>query len=78
MRTTVELPGDLLARAKSHAALAGMSLKEFFIHAVERQLASEQKPEQKKVRRPPPVIGRANGPRIRPLTRKQIDEAMFG
>ena len=74
MRTTIEPPDQLVARAKSQAALEGMSLKEFFTHAVERQLEGGKK----KVRRPPPVIGRADGPCLRLLTRKQIDDALFG
>jgi hypothetical protein len=74
MRTTIELPDELLARAKSHAALTGISLKEFFIKAVEQNLA----PQTPKTRRPPPVLGSASAPRIRVLTPEQIDEAMFG
>ena len=73
MRTTVELPDELLAQAKSRAALEGLSLREFFIAAVRQKLA----PAARKLRRPPPVIGR-DGPRIPDLTREQIDEAMFG
>jgi hypothetical protein len=74
MRTTVELPDELLARAKSHAALRGLSLKELFIEAIEQRLA----PQTKKVRQSPPAIGNARAPRIRVLTPEQIDEAMFG
>lgn len=74
MRTTIELPDQLLARAKSQAALAGISLKEFFIGAIEQRLA----PENKKTRRPPPVIGSAKARRIGLLTPEQIDDAMFG
>lgn len=74
MRTTIELPDQLLSRAKHHAALAGISLREFFTQAVEEKLA----PEKKKTRRPPPVIGSEDAPRIGVLTPEQIDEAMFG
>ena len=74
MRTTIELPDQLLALAKSHAALAGSSLKEFFVEAVEEKLSSVKK----KIRRPPPVIGRKGGRRIGILTPEQRDEAMFG
>ena len=73
MRTTIELPDDLLAQAKSRAALAGLSLKQF-IEAIEQRLA----PQTPKTRRPPPVIGSAAARRIRTLTPEQIDEAMFG
>jgi len=63
-----------LALAKSHAALAGVSLKEFFIHAVEQSLASQKK----RTRRSPPAIGSEDAPRIGLLTPEQIDEALFG
>jgi len=74
MRTTIELPDQLLARAKSQAALSGLSLKEFFIEALERRLA----PDNRKKRRPPPAIGHARARRIGLLTPEQIDDAMFG
>lgn len=74
MRTTIELPDELLEQAKLRAASTGVSLKEFFIEAVQQKLA----PPAKKIRRPPPVIGRSDGPRIGVLTPEQIDEAMFG
>jgi hypothetical protein len=74
MRTTIELPDELLARAKSNATLSGVSLKEFFIEAVEQKLA----PRQAKTRRPPPAIGSVKARRIGVLTPEQIDAAFFG
>ena len=74
MRTTIELPDQLLARAKSRAASAGVSLKQFFVEAIEQKLA----PENRKTRRPPPAIGSPKRRRIGLLTPEQIDEAMFG
>jgi hypothetical protein len=68
------LPDRLLTQAKAQAALSGISLREFFISAVEQRLGA--KPV--KVRRPPPVLGGRRGPKIGLLTREQIDEAMFG
>jgi hypothetical protein len=41
MKTTVEIPDDLLRRAKSAAATRGISLKRFLTEAVERRLAPE-------------------------------------
>ncbi len=73
MRTTIELPDELLTRAKSRAALERKSLKEFFIAAVEEKLT----PPVKKVRRPPPVLGDPNAPKRVNPTREQIEEAMF-
>ena len=74
MRTTIELPDQLLMQAKSRAALDGKSLREFFLEAVERHLAGGQS----KVRRPPPMVGSVDGPKIGILTGEEIDEAMFG
>lgn len=73
MRTTVELPDALLARAKSEAALAGLSLREFFVQAVEQKLTGPRK----RLRRAPPVIS-TGGRRIPDLSPQQIDEAAFG
>ena len=74
MRTTVELPDELLLQAKGQAASAGISLREFFVEAIKQKLA----PSKAKVRRPPPEIGSADAPSIGVLTADQIDEAMFG
>jgi hypothetical protein len=74
MRTTVELPDELLTRAKVRASASGVSLKQFFISALEQSL----EPASRKQRRTPPVIGSRNARSIAVLTAKQIDEAMFG
>ena len=71
MRTTIELPDELLRQAKARAAIAGISLREFFIAAVEQRLSAAQG----KVRRPPPTI---DGPQLDVLSPDQMDEAMFG
>lgn len=73
MRTTIELPDELLIKAKRKAAESGVSLRQFFIEAVEQKLTPT-----KKTRRPPPTIGSADSSRIGVLTAEQIDEAMFG
>jgi hypothetical protein len=73
MRTTIELPDKLLARAKSRAALEGISLKDFFIVALEQKLA----PPPKKARKPPPLIS-TGGPPVPDLTREQVDAVLFG
>jgi hypothetical protein len=71
MRTTIELPDELLERARRQAADSGVTLKELFISALERRLAIPAK-----VRRDPPTV---DGPAsMRLLTREEIDEAMFG
>jgi hypothetical protein len=73
MRTTIELPDKLLSRAKSRAALEGVSLKELFIEALEQKLS----PFPRKVRRPPPLLSTGGRP-VPDLTDEQIQEAMFG
>jgi hypothetical protein len=73
MRTTVELPDELLEAARRHAAQHGISLKEFFVAAIRQSMAPARK-----VRREPPQVGSKNGPPIPDLTREQADEALFG
>ncbi len=74
MRTTVELPDNLLKQAKTQAAATGVSLRQFFVEAIELRLNHQAA----KTRRAPPVIGGPNAPRLGVLTPEQIDEAMFG
>ena len=74
MRTTVELPDELLMQAKSNAALEGISLRQFFVQAIQYRLA----PEKRKIRKAPPMIGDPGAAPMMPLTREQVDEAMFG
>ena len=71
MRTTVELPDNLLEQARQRANETGVSLKQFFVSAVEQRLAVPNK-----LRRDPPIV---DGPAGMPVvTREEIDEAMFG
>jgi hypothetical protein len=74
IRTTIEMPDEMLEAAKSRAAAAGISLRQFFIDAVQNKLA----PERKKMRTEPPVIGRPGDPRLPVLTGEELDEIMFG
>ena len=71
MRTTIELPDELLEKARLQASASGITLKELFISALERRLTSPAK-----VRREPPSI---DGPtNLHLLSREELDEAMFG
>ena len=74
MRTTIELPDELLSQAKNMATLSGISLRQFFMEAVQAKLT----PERRKIRKAPPSIGDERATPMRSLTREQIDEAMFG
>ncbi len=38
MKTTIELPDTMIRRAKAHATARGVSLKQVFIEALEKQL----------------------------------------
>lgn len=71
MRTTVELPDQLLEQARQRASETGVPLKQFFVSAVEQRLALPSK-----ARRDPPVVDGPTGMRL--VTREEIDEAMFG
>lgn len=44
MRTTIRLEGDLLRRAKAHAAMNGQSLNDFISEAVHSALARSHRP----------------------------------
>ena len=71
MRTTIELPDELLEKARQQAAESGITLKELFISALERRLTTTPK-----VRRPPPTVDGPVGMSL--LRSEEIDEAMFG
>lgn len=74
MRTTIELPDELLSRAKLYAVQHEVSLKELFIEALNQRLTAAPPRTRRKL----PVIGGPDSPRISILTPEQIDEAMFG
>jgi hypothetical protein len=53
MRTTIDLPDGLYRKAKAFAALKGITLKQFLIRIVERELATNKVTvENKRVRLP--------------------------
>ncbi len=73
MRTTVELPDDLLREAKARAARAGESLKTLFRRAVAAELGRIS--GEQGARRDPaglPVFGNPKGPRVR-LSNKDLE-----
>ena len=53
MRTTVELEAELLDQARAASFSNGITLRQFFIDAVQSHLS----PQRRKFRRPPPVFG---------------------
>jgi hypothetical protein len=74
VRTTIELPDELMMRAKRRASALGISLHKFIIEAVERRLELDKT----KVRKLPPLFGDKNLPKIGVLTAEQIEKAVFG
>jgi hypothetical protein len=76
MRTTIELPDPIFRRMKAVAALEGTTIKDFVQKAVERELGP--KPPRKGHRVKLPLIRGTPGHTIKPLTREEIDELMFG
>jgi hypothetical protein len=74
MRITIELPNELVAQAKTSAALSGISFRQFLIEAITRTLA----PEKRRLRKTSPAVGHPDAPLIKAPTRQQIDEALFG
>lgn len=54
MRTTVDIPDELLRRAKIRAAEQGINLKDVFAAGLEKELASAEK-KAKGRQRPTPV-----------------------
>ena len=74
MRTTIELPDELLRQAKIRAAVEGIPLKKFFIAAVEQRLVTQPK---SKHRRGLPVID-TGGPQIPDVSREEIEDAVLG
>jgi hypothetical protein len=73
MRTTVDLPDELLRQAKARAALDGVKLKDLIARYVEEGLRGRTPPlaetaQTTRRRRPPPVIIPARGVPIQALT----------
>lgn len=65
MRTTIDLPDDLLRQAKARAALDGLKLKELIARYVAQGLAGGEQPPAddtatRRQRSPLPVIPRAS------------------
>ncbi len=78
MRTTIDLPDDLLRRAKVVAALRGVKLKDLIASFIEMGLkhrTSESEPKGQQ--RPIPVSIPSSGRHIRPLTNAEMEEVFL-
>lgn len=79
MRTTIDLPDELLRQAKAKAALSGMKLKDLIARYVDEGLkrgspftAGEAQAQRR--RSPPPIIIPARGVPIHALTADELRE----
>lgn len=60
MRTTLDLPDDILRRAKIEAVERGATLRQLVIDALQREMASTERPRKRLAR--PPVKLAADAP----------------
>jgi len=74
MRTTVDLPEELLRRVKAAAALNGVPLRAFMANLLEKALATSDKPKRKGLHRPVPVTLPKTGRPIPAMTNAELDE----
>ena len=74
MRTTIDLPDDLMRAAKSRAAERGESLKELFARAVAHELGvmAGRRPSGRVVL---PLVGHRSAPRVS-VTNADIEDAL--
>lgn len=78
MRTTIDIPDDLLRRAKAFAALRGMKLKDLVASLLENGLANPAQSAAPATghRQPIPVTIAAKGRKIPVLTNAEIFEIL--
>ena len=74
MRTTVDLPPELLRAAKARAAADGETLKEFFARVVAQALATTPGPRPHRSRVSLPLVG--TGPSAVEVTNDLIAELL--
>jgi hypothetical protein len=72
MRTTLDLPDDILRRAKIEAVERGSTLRQLIIEALQREMASTGRPRKRLAR--PPVKLAADAPlrRLSPEAVKRL------
>ncbi|MBA2408515.1 MAG: hypothetical protein H0V62_01625 [Gammaproteobacteria bacterium] len=72
MRTTLDLPDDLLKRAKIVAVERGATLREFVANALRRELDEPPSPRRRRLIKPPIRLA-ADSP-LRSMSAEQIKE----
>ena len=73
MRTTLDLPDDILRRAKIEAVERGSTLRQLVIEALQREMAGTERPRKRLAR--PPIRLAADAPlrRLSPEAVKRLD-----
>lgn len=73
MRTTLDLPDEVLRRAKIEAVERGSTLRQLVIDALQREIAGTERPRKRLVK--PPIKLAADAPlhRLSPEAVKRID-----
>lgn len=73
MRTTLDLPDDVLRRAKIEAVERGATLRQLVIDALQREMATAERPRKRLTK--PPVKLAADAPlrRLSPEAIKRLD-----
>ena len=73
MRTTLDLPDDILRRAKIEAVERGSTLRQLVIDALQREMAGSERPRKRLTR--PPVRLAADAPlrKLSPDAVKRLD-----
>ena len=73
MRTTLELPDDILRRAKIEAVQRGSTLRQLVIDALQREMAGTERPRKRLSK--PPIRLAADAPlrRMSPEAVKRVD-----
>ena len=73
MRTTVDLPDSLFRQMKAHAALRGISIKNFITTAIESQIAASENGDDYSVDLP---LIRSKKPGTLHLTNAEIEDLL--
>lgn len=73
MRTTLDLPDDILRRAKIEAVERGSSLRQLVIDALQREMAGAGRPKKRLARPPVKLAGDAPLRHLSPEAVKRLD-----
>lgn len=76
MRTTVDIPDELMRKAKVRSAEQGETLKEFFVRVLEREVSSSMTSRTPGEVQLPLVGQKGDPPALRSLTNAQIEDLL--